>query len=149
MAASYEEKRQHFALGRITKTNVAKRQNNRCAHCGENMVSLIKEGTGVEAHHLVPCQSGDIKNDQDKAYITSETNCVWLCKDCHREFGHGGNYATGGIPEPCDYPRLFPYAFGTKGSPRLVSWAQSAEGDFSRIMKNLEKASKAQKKKGK
>ncbi len=91
------------------------------------------------AHHLITAQSGDQKNELDKRLIRSVDNCLYLCFTCHLEYGHGGDYIEGGIVEPRDYARYFPYVFGMRGSSQLTIWAHHMAGHFERILSNAPK----------
>jgi 5-methylcytosine-specific restriction endonuclease McrA len=53
------------------------RQKGRCGMCGTRIFSRGQDG---QAHHIEASSFGG----QDTV-----DNCVYLCYDCHKQFGHG------------------------------------------------------------
>ena len=86
-----------------TKQVALTRQKNRCASCGETIISLgqsgqksHKYGEGAHAHHLRHIQQDGTK---------TSSNCVILCESCHYYVHKGGNYRSKAvIASVSDYP---------------------------------------------
>ena len=74
------------------------RQKFHCAWCGEDLQELIFHG-----HHVVPNQAATTHSPAN-AWLRTEENCVMLCDNCHRVFGHeDGRYRTGAVPFARNY----------------------------------------------
>lgn len=71
----------------------AKFENKSCAYCGINKT--------IEIHHIIPVSVDDTLADRDDNFIA-------LCKKCHRQVGHGGNYKhfVPEIKEVCKLARV-------------------------------------------
>ncbi len=92
-----------FNFSKTTLSEVLFRQKALCAWCGEKLDDLIFHG-----HHVVPNQAGTADTPAN-AWLRTAINCVMLCEDCHREFGHeGGKYQTGAVP----FARYYRFSHG-------------------------------------
>ena len=69
----------------------------KCAVCSENLENIYEH-----AHHVVPNQSGDVKN-QKHIWLKMAENCVILCETCHDRVHENGNYRSGAIAPPNYY----------------------------------------------
>lgn len=90
-----------------TKQLALNRQKNRCAVCGERIISLGESGKeehrfgeAANAHHATPIKSGGTKESD---------NCVIICRSCHYSIHEGGNYRHGTVEYKAEE---FPYYNG-------------------------------------
>ena len=121
------------------------RQKGRCGICGEDLVTIMK-GEGfdesndrVEAHHIVSRQVGKPRADVEKvvAFLKSESNCMYLCGDCHLHRAHGHDFGEGGLRPP----ELFPYSHGGEDSTARKEWIGLAKSQWIQIFADENKAS--------
>src|SRR5262245_7104676 len=80
-----------FDFSRTIKRDASLRQNNKCAHCGDELTDLLDH-----AHHVVPNQTGNPAARQDN-WLRSLENCVVLCDTCHTRVHQDGRFRTGAV----------------------------------------------------
>ena len=68
-------------------------ENKTCAYCGINKT--------IEIHHIVPVSV-------DATLADREDNFIALCRKCHRQIGHAGNYKNfvPNIKEICELKQV-------------------------------------------
>jgi 5-methylcytosine-specific restriction endonuclease McrA len=89
--------KREYEFPRILRDQAWLRQDGLCAWCGRKLWSLIRE-MYIHAHHVVPDQAAQSKSPE-YSWLKTLENCVMLCEECHREFGHqDGRFRTGAVP---------------------------------------------------
>jgi hypothetical protein len=87
-----------FEFSPATRMEAMFRQSWLCAWCKTDLKDDFPHG-----HHVVPNQAATA-DSAENAWIRTAENCVMLCEDCHREFGHaGGDFRNGAVPFACQY----------------------------------------------
>ena len=102
------------------KKKVAIRQNGVCAICGQDLAKTMKQQLDYcNCHHVIPDQAGSPGNT-DHQFLKTDVNGVYLCHECHVEYGHaGGKYKNGAVSHFGTYK----YSHGNPpGSQAQAQW---------------------------
>jgi hypothetical protein len=95
------------------------RQRGICAKCGKALIDDLDDPFRAQAHHVIPQQSG-VESNPSHAWMETVENCVIICYDEHLHAAHGGNFESG----PVAPPEEFPYSHGND-KVRHAEWVRS------------------------
>ena len=82
-----------FRFRDSVKIEAGKRQDGKCAYCGDELSCDTSECFG---HHVVPVQSGDLSSPTH-GFMREKDNCVILCRPCHNRVHQDAHFVDGPV----------------------------------------------------